>query len=192
MSLPRSFALLAVFALAACTGEKAPDAAATAAAAADSAAKLPGADPDAYRKSQEAYADSVLNRVSTAKQVVEKLGKGYDVGSTRLRDTLALLSSKADCHAQGRKMDPYLAGTVSYYVFMSVVGSNVIRVQESQWTSGAGKAVDLCLNDVAKNWKLDSSFGAPNQYIAQVQFKPAAPPPLPDTTPAKAPAKKQP
>jgi hypothetical protein len=181
MTLFRPSALLAVFVLAACTGEKDPNATDKTAGPAITAADT---NPDAYRQKQQAYADSVLNKASSAKQLVDKLGKDYEVGSTRLRDTLALLSSKTDCHEQGRKSDPYLAGTVSWYVFMSVVGSNVVRLQESQWSSAAGKAVDMCLNEAATKWKFDTSFGPPKQLIAQVQFKPAAAP-NPDSLPAK-------
>ena len=54
---------------------------------------------------------------------------------------------------------------------MSVVGSNVVRVQESQWTSQAGNIVDSCLNLASKDWKFDSSFGKTAAYITQVQFK---------------------
>lgn len=152
----------------------------TAACGGDKAEKAPsaqaeneggGVSPDEYRKNQQRFADSVLNATTTAKQVVEKLGKDYAVGSTRLRDSLAALSTKSECFAQGRKSDPYLAGTVSYFVFMSVVGSNVVRVQESHWTSQAGNIVDSCLNLAAKDWKFDSSFGKPAAYITQVQFK---------------------
>jgi hypothetical protein len=129
--------------------------------------------PDDYRKKQAAYADSVLNQSAPAKALVEKLGKGYAVGETRLRDTVAMLSAdkKADCFAVGRKTDPYLAGTVSFFVNISVVGSDVVRVQSSQWTSAAGNIVDACLNEAAKGWKFDATFGKPAAYIVQVQFK---------------------
>ena len=150
---------------AACGGEKT-EKAPTPAAVSDGAVS-----PDEYRKAQQRFADSVLNATTTAKQVVAKLGKDYAVGSTRLRDSLAVLSTKSECFAQGRKSDPYLAGTVSFFVFMSVVGSNVVRVQESQWTSQAGNIVDSCLNLASKDWKFDSSFGKTAAYITQVQFK---------------------
>lgn len=141
---------------------------------APAAAKEP--DPalaaDAYRKAQQAFADSVLNASRTAVQVVTKLGKDYEVGSVRLRDSLGVLAAKSECLLTGRKSDPYLAGTVSVFVFMSAIGSNVVRVQESQWTSEAGtKIVDPCLNEAAKKWKFDNTFGKPAAYISQVQFK---------------------
>jgi hypothetical protein len=78
---------------------------------------------------------------------------------------------------------------------MSVVGSNVVRVQESAWSSAAGKPVDECLNNAARNWKFDTTFGPPKQLITQVTFKPA-PVPNPDSLAAKkadsAAAKKKP
>lgn len=133
----------------------------------------PAVSPDEYRKAQERYADSVLNQLKTSDQVVKELGGDYQVGSVKLRDSLAALATKTGCFLDGRKTDPYLAGTVSFFVFMSVVGSNVVRVQESatKWTSPAGNIVNSCLNVAAKDWKFDTTFGKPASYITQVQFK---------------------
>jgi len=124
-----------------------------------------------YKKKQQAFADSVLNASSSSKDIAMKLGKGFDVGSVRLRDSLDLLASKTDCFAKGRQADPYLAGTASFFVFMSVAGSNIVRVQESKWTSEAGNIVNSCLNLAAREWKFNTTFGKPAGYIAQVQFK---------------------
>jgi hypothetical protein len=137
------------------------------------AAPAPGQTPDEYRKAQQRYADSVLNQTSSAAEVVKQMGGDYAVGSVRLRDTLALLAEKSGCFLEGRKTDPYLAGTVSFYVFMSVVGSTAVYVQENatKWTSQAGNIVNSCLNVAAKNWKFDPSFGKQASYITQVQFK---------------------
>ena len=163
-------ALTIVFALAAaaCGGDS-KDAPSLAASGAPS----PTLSPDAYRKAQQQYADSVLNVTQNSAAIVKRLGKEYQVGSVRLRDSIAALSAKTGCFANGRSSDPYLAGTVSFYLFMSVVGSNVVRVQEdaTQWTSQAGNIVNSCLNIAAKDWKFDSSFGTPAAYITQVQFK---------------------
>ncbi len=151
----------------ACGGDSAP------AGGTANGAPSPAVSPDEYRKAQERYADSVLNATVTAQQIVSKLGKDYKVGSVRLRDSLAALAEKSGCFLDGRKSDPYLAGTVSFYVFMSVVGSNVVRVQEdiTTWTSPAGNIVNSCLNLAAKNWKFDVTYGAQGSYITQVQFK---------------------
>lgn len=133
----------------------------------------PNVSPDEYRAAQKRYADSVLNAASTAQDYVKKAGGDYAVGSVRMRDSLAVLSSKSGCYLKGRESDPYLAGTVSFYVFMSVVGSNVVRVQEdaTTWTSAAGNIVNACLNLAAKDWKFDPTFGKQGSYITQVQFK---------------------
>jgi hypothetical protein len=155
--------LLSLLALVACGGDKKKD-------VEDENAKA--VSPVEYKKKQVAFADSVLNASSSAKAVVEKMGKGYEVGQVRLRDTLAVLAgSKTQCFANGRKADPYLAGTVSFFIHMNITGSDVIHVQESKWTTTAGNIVDACLNEASRAWKLDGTFGAPNSYIVQVQFK---------------------
>ena len=125
----------------------------------------------AYKKMQQAFADSVLNASSSSTDIAKKLGEDFDVGSVRLRDSLDLLASKTDCFAKGRQGDPYLAGTASFFVFMSAAGSNIVRVQESTWTSEAGNIVNSCLNLAAKDWKFNTTFGKPASYIAQVQFR---------------------
>jgi len=164
----RALTLLLAFSVVACGGDS--NGAPPASADGSPATSL---SPDEYRKAQQRYADSVLNTTQTAAAVVGKLGKDYEVGSLALRDSIAALSANTSCFAKGRESDPYLAGTVSFYVFMSVVGTNVIRVQEdaTTWTSAAGNIVNSCLNVEAKNWSFDVSFGKPANYITQVQFK---------------------
>ncbi|MCX5766092.1 MAG: hypothetical protein NTZ43_02555 [Gemmatimonadetes bacterium] len=139
----------------------------------DDDAKPKPVDVEAYKRKQAAFADSVLQSVPNAKKVAEKLGQKYEVGSVTLRDTVALLARdpKHGCFERGKKFDPYLAGTVSFWINMSVVGSDVIRVEESTWTSRAGGLVDECLLEASKSWKFSAAFGAPNAYIVQVQFR---------------------
>jgi len=165
---PKQLVLCSLVALAACGGDKAKDDEATAASA--NGVKAPES-PDAYRKRQQAFADSVLNANQSTAGLVQQLGKGYAVGSMRLRDSVALLTSRTDCFPAARKTDPYLAGTVSFFVNISVVGSDVSRVQQSTWTSAAGNIADACFNEQAKQWKFDATFGKPAAYIVQVQFK---------------------
>jgi hypothetical protein len=158
--------MVAVLALAACRGDKerADDSKKAAASA--------NVSPEQYRKRQEQIADSVLNATSSAESIAEKLGNGYAVGSTRLRDTVAFLAGeKTDCFPIGHQTDPYLAGTVSFRVSMNATGSDVVHVQKSDWTSAAGNLVDACLGEQAKGWKFDTTFGAPAAYIVQVQFR---------------------
>lgn len=152
--------------LAACGGDKAK--------APAPAGEAPGQSAEDFRAQQQRFADSVINATMTTKGVVAKLGKDYYVGSVKLRDSLAILVEKSGCYFQGRQADPYLAGTASFFVFMSVIGSNVVRVQEAQWTSAAGNIVTACLNLAAKNWTFDPSFGNGKQgaLITQVQMMP--------------------
>jgi hypothetical protein len=56
-------------------------------------------------------------------------------------------------------------------VNMGVIGSDIVRIQESKWTSAAGNIVDACLNKAAQSWKFDGTFGKPAAYIVQVQFR---------------------
>ena len=163
--------LLSLFSLAACSSDKKKDDDEDGGAkkSAAPAGEVSVAD---YQKKQAAFADSVLNASKSSKALVQKLGKGYDVGSVRLRDSVAYLAgTKTDCFQKARKEDPYLAGTVSMFINIGVVGSDLVRVQEGSWTSFAGNLVEACLNTEAKNWKFDATFGKPAAYIVQVQFK---------------------
>ena len=159
--------LCSLFALAACGGDKSKD-------DANSKAVNPNAiSPDEYRKRQQAFADSVLNTAKPASKVAEQLGKGYAVGSVALRDTIASLAQNTNCFKTGRDTDPYLAGTVSIFAHMAVIGVDLIQVQQSgtKWTSAAGDLVNACLDTEAKKWKLDMRYGKPAAYIVQIQFR---------------------
>ncbi|MBX9927536.1 MAG: hypothetical protein K2X99_01360 [Gemmatimonadaceae bacterium] len=161
MKLSR-FALLAALAIAACSKD----------AADDDAETTPTVSPEEYAAKQKAFADSVLNTASSASQVVEKLGKGYAIGSVALRDSLvANVGTAPQCYKRGKELDPYLAGRASFFIFMAVNGSNVIRVQESTWSSQAGSIVDSCLNEAARGWKLGPQLAKTGAYILQVEFK---------------------
>jgi hypothetical protein len=171
-----------LIALAACGGDKKKDDASAAGPNPD------GVSPDQYRKRQQAFADSVLNAAKPASKVVEQLGKGYAVGPVALRDTIAVLAQGSNCFKTGRDTDPYLAGTVSIFAHMAVIGVDLIQVQRSdtKWTSAAGDLVNACLDVAMKNWKLDPHFGKPAAYIVQVQFKSDTNMiPRPDTNPPK-------
>lgn len=179
--------LCSLMSLAACGGEKTKDDATSATAANPNAIS-----PDQYRKRQQAFADSVLGASRPVAKVVEQLGKGYAIGSVALRDTIASLAQESGCFKTGRQTDPYLAGTVSIFAHMAVIGVDLIQVQRSdtKWTSAAGELVNACLDTEAKKWKLDMRYGKPAAYIVQVQFKSdSAAIPKPDTSAAKAKAK---
>jgi len=146
--------------IAACGGDKASD-----------KEKLTPAEE--FKQQQESKAEAVLRAAPTEKKVAEKLGSKYEIGTAMLRDSITARAKdpKTGCIEKGRKTDPYLVGAVTLWVNMSVVGTDAIRVQESQWTSGAGTLVDECLNATASQWKLTSALAKPGAYVVQVQFR---------------------
>jgi hypothetical protein len=164
-------ALFAILTLAACRGDKVQPAD-TAAASALTPEQEQAKTAAEYKKRQAAFADSVLETVTPTTKIVQKLGKGYSVGGRALRDSLlAYIAKTPQCYQDGKRVDPYLAGTVSFFINMSVIGSDVVRVQESQWTSQAGNIADKCFNDAALKWKFGMTVSKPGAYILQVQFK---------------------
>lgn len=125
-----------------------------------------------YKKKQAAFADSVLGNSANVKAIAEKLGKGYNVGTVAMRDTLLKhVGTVPQCYADGKNLDPYLAGTVTFFIHMNPAGSDVVRVQEGQWTSQAGAVTEKCFNDAARTWKFPMGMAAQGAYLLQVQFK---------------------
>lgn len=163
-------ALFALLTVAACRGDKVQPA--------DTSAAAPTSEQERarmvadYKKRQSDFADSVLQAVTPTTKIVQKLGKGYSVGGPVLRDSLlAFIAKSPQCYQDGKRVDPHLAGTVSFLINMSVIGSDVVRVQESQWTSQAGNIADKCFNDAALKWKFGMTVAKAGAYILQVQFK---------------------
>ncbi len=166
--------LLAIAAVSACSGEKVkPE-------GAEADSSLTPEQRDAkhaaeYAKKQQAFTDSVLSSATSAAEIAKKNGPGVEVGSVQLRDSLVkAVAAAPQCIAHGRDADPYLAGTVTFYIHMAVTGSDVVRVQESQWTSQAGAIADKCFNEAATKWKFPMGTSKPGKYLLQVQFKPEA------------------
>jgi hypothetical protein len=125
---------------------------------------------EAYGKSREVHADSVLNAARPVSEIVKDLGADYLEASTKMIDSLSVLSARTDCFATGRSIDPYLAGTVSYSVYMSKIGSTLIQIELSKWSSLAGNVVHSCLNLAAKAWHFGPEFGTRGRQVAQVKF----------------------
>ncbi len=195
-----TLSLLTTFTLAACGREKVqPEGASADAGLSPEQAELKKAED--YRKRQAAFADSVLGSAKGVAEVAKTFGKEVTVGNVAMRDTLyKYVEATPECLRNGRDADPYLAGTVNFYIHMSVVGSDVVRVQKSEWTSPAGVITDKCLNEAATKWKFPMGMAKQGHYMLQVQFKPtsadsakkaptAAPAPA-TATKAPAPAKK--
>lgn len=168
-----TFSLAASFALAACGGDKVkPDDANASADASLTPEQREAKQAQDYQKRQAAFADSVLSNSKSVAEVAKTYGAAVQVGTVQMRDSLTkYVAANPQCFKTGRDIDPYLAGTVTFYVHMSVVGSDVIRVQNSEWTSQAGNAVDKCFNDITPKWKLPMGMAKQGQYMLQIQFK---------------------
>ncbi|MDP1859143.1 MAG: hypothetical protein Q8K82_10750 [Gemmatimonadaceae bacterium] len=166
-----TLSLLATLALAACGGDKVqPDGEGADSAMTDEQRVAKNAEE--YKKRQAVFADSVLGNARSVTDVAKSYGKGVEVGSVQLRDSLMkYVETVPQCFKNARDMDPYLAGTVTFYIHMSVVGSDVVRVQTSEWTSQAGNMAEKCLNDAATKWKFPMGVAKEGQYVLQVQFK---------------------
>ncbi len=155
----------------ACRGDKVqPDGAAADSSLTEEQKAVKGAEE--YRQKQAAFADSVLGHARSATEVAESYGKGVQVGTVQMRDSLLkFVQATPQCFKNGRDVDPYLAGTATFYIHMSVVGSDVVRLQKGEWTSQAGMIVEKCFNDVAPKWKFPMGMAKQGQYVLQVQFK---------------------
>lgn len=166
-----TLSLLATFALAACRGDKVqPDG--EGADASLTPEQREAKSVAEYQKRQASFADSVLGNARSVTDVAKSYGKGVEVGNVQMRDSLMkFVEATPQCFKNARDVDPYLAGTVTFYIHMSVVGSDVVRVQTSEWTSQAGNMADKCLTEAATKWKFPMGMAKQGQYVLQVQFK---------------------
>ena len=74
----------------------------------------------------------------------------------------------------GQKSDPTLRGGVAMVVTVSADGISDARVENDSWTSGAGSAVNRCLNERAKDaWRLGGGVVRPGKYVVNLTFTPA-------------------
>jgi hypothetical protein len=74
----------------------------------------------------------------------------------------------------GLKTDPTLRGGVAFVVTVGAQGVTGARVASDNWTSGAGKAVNRCLNERARQaWKLKPGEVKAGQYRVPLTFRPA-------------------
>lgn len=165
-------ALLALATLAACGGDTSED----------EAEEAPSAQvtPEEYAKRQQAFADSIIKSAKAPEKLVEELGKGYAVANAALTDSLKSRLVASDCFKKGQEIDPYLGGSVSFMLHMSIVGVDAAYVQDSKWSSPAGNVVNSCLNAQAKGWKIGRTGPINTANIVQHEF-PSTPPRLPST-----------
>jgi hypothetical protein len=74
----------------------------------------------------------------------------------------------------GQKADPTLRGGVAMVVTVGSSGITEARVENDSWTSGAGSAVNRCLNERAKDaWRLSQGAVRPGKYVVNLTFTPA-------------------
>ena len=74
----------------------------------------------------------------------------------------------------GLKTDPTLRGGVAFIVTVGAGGITGARVASDNWTSGAGKAVNRCLNERARQaWKIKPGEVRAGQYRVPLSFRPA-------------------
>lgn len=77
------------------------------------------------------------------------------------------------CYTEfGQKSDPSLRGNVAMVVSVGASGITGARVGDSNWSGQtAGRAVNACLNDKAKQaWKLSPGVVKPGSYVVQLSF----------------------
>lgn len=127
---------------------------------------------EAYRRRQAEFADSVIGNAKPAAEVAKGFGEDAKVGSDVMRDSLVkYVDANPQCFKSGRDIDPYLAGVATFYIHMNPAGSDVVRVQTSEWTSQAGNVVDKCFNEITPKWKFPMGMAKQGQYLIQLQFK---------------------
>jgi hypothetical protein len=84
-------------------------------------------------------------------------------------------SASQFCYQEfGQKVDPSLAGGVAMLVTVSDDGVSDAHVQADTWSSGAGKAVNDCLNrKAATAWRTAAGTVKPGTYVVQLAFRPS-------------------
>jgi hypothetical protein len=71
----------------------------------------------------------------------------------------------------GQKADPSLRGNVAMLVTISNSGVSDARVGDSRWTGVAGRAVNRCLDQKAKQaWNVAPGSVKPGRYVVQLSF----------------------
>jgi hypothetical protein len=76
------------------------------------------------------------------------------------------------CYTEfGQKADPSLRGNVAMVVTIGNSGITDARVGDAKWSGSAGKAVDRCLDQKAKQaWNVAPGAVKPGHYVVQLSF----------------------
>lgn len=174
---------LALLVLAACPRDKKADAVPvdttlTQAVTADTAAptdlssltsNIPPASPDTFKRISAAEL-AKREGVSTGGASTSRIPDAPEALMTAVQREL---SFQRFCYQEfGQKADPSLAGNVAMIVNIGSAGVSDTEVGNSRWTSSAGKAVNQCLSQKAKQaWKVAPGTVKPGKYVVQLSFK---------------------
>ena len=76
------------------------------------------------------------------------------------------------CYTEfGQKADPTLRGNVAMVVTIGNTGVTDARVGDAKWSGSAGKAVNRCLDQKAKQaWNVAPGAVKPGRYVVQLSF----------------------
>jgi hypothetical protein len=76
------------------------------------------------------------------------------------------------CYTEfGQKADPSLRGNVAMVVTIGNSGVTDARVGDAKWTGSAGRAVNRCLDQKAKQaWNVAPGAVKPGRYVVQLSF----------------------
>jgi hypothetical protein len=180
----KRLALLPLMAVAlACPGDKKKDTAqipidtATRVASADSAmdttkttdlstikTNLPKAAPDTFHQQKLAPSGGEVAAAARA---------SYPEAPTPLLDAVEREQSATRfCYTEfGQKADPTLRGNVAMVVTIANAGVSEARVGDSKWSGAAGRAVNRCLDQKAKQaWNVAPGAVKPGRYVVQLSF----------------------
>jgi hypothetical protein len=126
---------------------------------------LPKAAPDTFH--QQKLPASGGNEAAAATR------SSYPDAPTPLLDAVEREQSATRfCYTEfGQKADPSLRGNVAMVVTIASNGVSDARVGDSKWTGSAGRAVNRCLDQKAKQaWNVAPGAVKPGHYVVQLSF----------------------
>lgn len=128
-------------------------------------ASLPKAAPDTFHQQQL--------KPTGVSEAAGATRASYPDAPTPLLDAVEREQSVTRfCYTElGLKSDPSLRGNVAMVVTIGNNGVSDARVGDSKWTGSAGRPVDRCLDQKAKQaWKVAPGAVKPGRYVVQLSF----------------------
>jgi hypothetical protein len=126
-------------------------------------ANLPKAAPDTFHQ----------QRLTATGGAAAATRASYSDAPTPLLDAIEREQSATRfCYTEfGQKADPTLQGNVAMVVTIGNGGISDARVGDSKWTGSAGRAVNRCLDQKAKQaWNVAPGAVKPGRYVVQLSF----------------------